>query len=226
MDPHPRRLENTATVRNRAPSPHRPTTVWAARLLRWQGLRRGRLDVCPSDCLWFLSDPRHELGDCSTDSWEIRPQVHQDGARHALMLPDQTEEQVLGADVIVMELQCLTKRELEDLFGPGCERRRAGRRVGGHPDRLFHLFPHGVEGDPQGLERPGADSVTLADEPQENVLGADEAVVEQARFLLRPHQDLPCPVREPFEHLKMVPVRSLGLSANFSPGSLHRSSAL
>ena len=79
---------------------------------------------------------------------------------------------------------------------------------------------------PQGLQRPGADPVTLADEPQENVLGADEAVVEQARFLLRPHQDLPCPVREPFEHLKMVPVRSLGLSANFSLGSLHRSSAL
>jgi hypothetical protein len=38
------------------------------------------------------------------------------------------------------------------------------------------------------------------DEPQKDVLGADEAVVEQARFLLRQYQHPPRPISEAFEH--------------------------
>jgi hypothetical protein len=38
------------------------------------------------------------------------------------------------------------------------------------------------------------------DEAQKDVLGADEAVVEQARFFLRKYQHPPRPVSEAFEH--------------------------
>jgi len=46
----------------------------------------------------------------------------------------------------------------------------------------------------------GRDPLALVDEAEKNVLGTDEAVIEQARFLLRQHQHPPCPVREAFEH--------------------------
>jgi hypothetical protein len=39
------------------------------------------------------------------------------------------------------------------------------------------------------------------DQAQEDVLGADETVVEQPRLLLRQHQDSSCSVCESFEHV-------------------------
>ena len=39
------------------------------------------------------------------------------------------------------------------------------------------------------------------DQPEQNVLGADKAVVQETRFLLRQHQHPSCPVGEAFEHL-------------------------
>ena len=40
---------------------------------------------------------------------------------------------------------------------------------------------------PSDLERLGGDALALVDQPEQDVLGADVAVVEQARFLLRQH---------------------------------------
>ena len=107
---------------------------------------------------------------------------------------------MLGADVVVAELQGLAQRQLEDLLGPGGERRRPGRGRARQADGLLDLLAHGLEGDPELLERLGGDALALVDEPQKDVLGADEAVVEQARFLLRQHQHPPCPISEAFEH--------------------------
>ena len=72
--------------------------------------------------------------------------------------------------------------------------------VPGHADRLLDLLAHGLQRDPEGLEGLGRDALTLVDETQQDVLGPDEAVIEQARFLLRQHQHPPCPVGEAFEH--------------------------
>ncbi len=154
---------------------------------------------------------RHELDDLLAHPSEVGPEADEDGGRHTLALADETEEHVLGADVAVAELQRLTERELEDLLGPRGERRGPAGRGPGHADRLFDLLANGFEGDPQGLERLGGDPLALVDQPEEDVLGSDEAVVEQARFLLRQHQHPPCPVGETFEHpdrLSLFPLAS------------------
>jgi hypothetical protein len=70
----------------------------------------------------------------------------------------------------------------------------------GPADRSFDLVAHGIEGDSQRLERLGGDSLSLRDEPEEKVLGADEAVIEQARFFLRQYQDAAGPIAKPLEH--------------------------
>ena len=143
---------------------------------------------------------RHQLDHLLAHAAEVGPEAHQDGGGHALSLAHEAEEHVLGADVAVAELQSLAQRELEHLLGPRREGRRAARRGAGHADRLFDLLADGLEGDPQGLEGLRGNALALVDQPEENVLGADEAVIEQARFLLRQHQHPPCPVGETFEH--------------------------
>src|SRR4029453_8864062 len=84
--------------------------------------------------------------------------------------------------------------------GPGSERDVArGRRVA-PTDDLLDLGPHGLEPDVERREGLGGDALTLVDQPEQDVLGADEVVVEPARLLLRQPPDPPGPVGEAFEH--------------------------
>ena len=54
--------------------------------------------------------------------WRTRRQVgaelHEHLGGDALALTDEAEQDVLGADVVVAELQRLAQRQLEDLLGP------------------------------------------------------------------------------------------------------------
>ncbi len=108
---------------------------------------------------------------------------------------------MLGADVGVTQLEGLAKRELQDLLGARGEGWRARRRVGGRADGLFDLLAHDVEGDPQGVQRLGGDTFALADEAQQNVLGAYERVVEVTCFFLSEYKYSTGPVCESFEQL-------------------------
>ena len=76
--------------------------------------------------------------------------------------------------------------------------RRRGPTVA---DDLFDLGPHGFERDAERLQRLGRYTLTLVDEPEQDVLGADVVVVQQARFFLRQDNDPSGPVGEPFEHV-------------------------
>ena len=64
------------------------------------------------------------------------------------------------------------------------------------------LLAHGLQADPKGLERLGRHALTLVDEAQQDVLGADEIVVEQSRLFLGQDQDPSGSVSETFEHAR------------------------
>ena len=136
--------------------------------------------------------------------WRTRDEVGAELDEHlggdALALADEAEEDVLGADVVVAELQCLAQRQLEDLLGARRERDVARRRRAALADDLFDLVAHGLERDAEALERLGRDAFAFVDEPEQDVLGADVAVVQQAGFFLGEHHDPPCPVGEAFKH--------------------------
>ena len=64
--------------------------------------------------------------------WRTRdrsaPELHEHLGGHALALADEAEEDVLGADVVVAELQRLAQRQLEHLLGARREGDVARRR--------------------------------------------------------------------------------------------------
>ena len=67
-------------------------------------------------------------------------EAHEDLGGDALTLADETEEYVLGADVVVAELQCLPHRQLQDLLRPGGEWRGAGAIDRRPPNDLLNLL--------------------------------------------------------------------------------------
>ena len=107
---------------------------------------------------------------------------------------------MLGTDVVVTELERLAQRELEDLLRARREGDVPGRRLATVADDLLDLRAHRFERDPERLQRLGGDTLALVDEAEEDVLGTDVVVVEQARFFLRKNDHSAGPVGETFKH--------------------------
>ena len=142
---------------------------------------------------------REQLDDLLADTGQVGAQLHEHLGGDALALTDEAEEDVLGADVVVAELQRLAQRQLEHLLGAGREGDVARRRRAALADDLLDLAAHGLERDAERLERLGGDALALVDEPEQDVLGADVVVVEEACLLLGQHDDPAGPVGEAFE---------------------------
>ena len=106
---------------------------------------------------------------------------------------------MLGADVVVAQLQRLAERQLEDLLGAGSERDVPAGGRAALADDLLDLGAHRLQGDPELLEGLGGHPFALVDESEQDVLGADVVVVQQARFFLRQHHNPSGSVCESFE---------------------------
>ena len=105
-----------------------------------------------------------ELDDRLTDAVQVRAELLQHLRGDAFTFADQPEQDVLGADVVVSELERFAERELEDLLGAGRERDVAGGRRLTLADDLLDLLTHGLERDVQRLERLGGDTLALVDQ--------------------------------------------------------------
>ena len=68
-----------------------------------------------------------QLDDLLAHARQIGAQFHQHLCCDAFTLTDETEQDVLGADVVVAELQSFTQRQLEHLLGTRSERDVPGR---------------------------------------------------------------------------------------------------
>src|SRR5262249_18044746 len=113
---------------------------------------------------------RQQLDDLLTDPGQVSAQADQHLSSYPLALAHQAEEQWLGPDVVVPELERLSERQLQDLLGPGRERRRTGGRRAGRADGLLYLPAHRFQADPQRLERLRRHPFTFVDEAQQEVL--------------------------------------------------------
>ena len=76
----------------------------------------------PGGALLAALVARDELDDLLAHAREVGAELDEDLGGDALALADQAEEDVLGADVVVAELQRLAQAQLEDLLGPRRER--------------------------------------------------------------------------------------------------------
>ena len=145
-----------------------------------------------------------QLDDLLADAVEVGAELHQDLGGDALALADQAEQDVLGADVVVAELQRLAQRQLQHLLGPRGEGDVTGRGLLALADDLLHLLADALQRDAEGLERLGSDALTLVDQAQEDVLGADVVVVEHPGLFLGQDDHTAGSVGEPFEHLLLL----------------------
>ncbi len=148
---------------------------------------------------------------------QFGPELLQHLGGHALALADQAEEDVLGADVVVAQLQGLAQRQLEDLLGSRGEGDVAAGGLRPLADDLHHLGAHRLQADAHAFEGPGGDAFALVDEAEEDVLGADVVVVEQPGLFLGQDHHPAGSVGEPLEQGSQSPDAATALPVPEAP---------
>ena len=124
----------------------------------------------------------------------------QDLRADAVAFPYHSEQDVLRADVVVVQLQGLAERKLEDLLRTRGERDMPAVLRFPDADDGFDLFAGAVKRHPEALEGLVREPAGLAEEPEQHVLGTDVVVVQSPGFLLGKHDDVPGAVSESLKH--------------------------
>ena len=147
---------------------------------------------------------RQDPDDLVADLVEVDAERLEDAGGDALALADEAQEQVLGADVVVAEPAGLVDRELDHPLRPRRQADLADDRPVAAPDDELDGRPDLGELDVHVLEDARGDALALADEAEQQVLGADVVVVEPLRLVLGKRQDLARAIRELVEAVHRV----------------------
>ena len=129
---------------------------------------------------------------------EVHTGVRQDLGGDTLLFAQQAEQQVLGADVGVIQLARLAHRQLEHLLGARGIGEVGPGRGGRFPflDRLLDLLLNLFEIDVEIGQDRGGDALAFADQAEQDVLGADVLVMQAGRFFTGHLQNFPNSIRE------------------------------
>ena len=160
--------------------------------------------------LLLALEAAEQLDHLLADAVEVGAELLQHLGGDALALADQAEQDVLGADVGVAELQRLAQRQLEHLLGARGEGDVAAGRLLALADDLLDLRAHGLERDVEALQSLGGDALALVDQAEQDVLGPDVVVGEHAGLFLGQHDHPPGSVSEPLEHAYRSSTRMVG----------------
>src|SRR5262249_6896237 len=120
-----------------------------------------------------------------------------------LVLANEAEQDVLGADVVVPERERFAQRQLQHLLGTRRERDLTARHLVALTHDARDLGTHLFDGDVEGLEHPRREALFLAQQAEQDVLGADVVVLQRSGFVLCKNDDLPSTFCEPLEHCSL-----------------------
>ena len=155
--------------------------------------------------------------DLVADLLGVGVEVEQDPRGDALVLAHEPEQDVLGADVVVAERERLAQRQLEHLLRARRERDLARRDLVALADDPRDLRAHLLDGDVERLEDARRETLLLAQQPEQDVLGADVVVLQRASLVLGEDDDLACSLGEAFEHKLLRTLPEAPWSARGTP---------
>ena len=107
---------------------------------------------------------------------------------------------MLGADVVVAELQCLTQAQLKNALGARGEGNVSFDRLLTFTDNVDDCCANRVLIDVKTFQGLRGHAFTLGNQAEQKVLGTDVVVIEAARFILREDDDPSGSVRKAFKH--------------------------
>ena len=130
----------------------------------------------------------------------IDPEVGEDARGDAFAFTDQPEQEVLGTDVIVIELARFFEGQLDDAFGARREDHLLLDRLAAAADDGLDFRAHLRKIDAERLEHFGRETLTLGNNAEQDVLGSDVVVAQALGLFLREDDRASCSLGERFPH--------------------------
>ena len=130
----------------------------------------------------------------------IDAEVGQHARGDAFTLADQAEQQMLGADVVVIELARLFEGELDHALGARREDHLLLDGLAAAADDRFDFLANLRQIDAERLEDFRGEALAFGDDAEQNVLGSDVVVPEPLRFFLSQHDAASRALGERFPH--------------------------
>ena len=119
------------------------------------------------------------------DVFQLQPEIHQNLCGDTFLFPDQTEQQVFGTDVVMVEVTGLFHRVLDHLLGARSLRKLAHRdHIGPRLDDLFDFQTDLAQVNLKVLQHIGGNAGSLFDEAEQDVLSTNVFVIEPLGFLI------------------------------------------
>jgi hypothetical protein len=101
----------------------------------------------------------------------------------------------------VAELESFAERKLEDLFRSRCKWNVTLGGLGALANDFYYLVTNVRKIDAHTFQGASGDAFTLVEKTEENVFGADVAVIEPASFLLGEDHHPPRSIGKSLKHL-------------------------
>ena len=137
--------------------------------------------------------------------FQLETQIEEHLRGHALLLAKQTQENVLCANVVMIEIARLLHRILNHLFGARCLRKLAhGYHVGPALHEFFDFHANLPQVDVKVFKNVGRHAAALFDQSQEHVLGADVFMVKALGLLIGQLHDFASTVSKTLIH-RVIP---------------------
>src|SRR5581483_7724190 len=163
---------------------------------------RRRAGCLPRLVLRVARRLRQHVDDLGAHAVERHAQTLEHASRDALTLADEAKQQVLGADVLVVEPARLVDGQLDDLLCPWRQADLAHHHPVATADDELDGRANLVELDAHVRQNLGGYPLALADQPEQQMLGSDVVVVKALGLLLREGEDLPRSLRELVESVR------------------------
>ena len=130
--------------------------------------------------------------------FEVDARVGQHLCGDPLLFAKEAQQQMFGADVAVIEIAGFRHRELKHLFGARSIRQIRSGRLCRFPllDGVLDLLGNVVEIHVEVLQHRRRNALTLADQAEQDMLGAHILVMQTCRFLACHRENLPHPLGE------------------------------
>ena len=142
-----------------------------------------------------------ERDDVLAHGVEAHPLFHEDGRRDRALLAQDAQEQVLGPDVVVQQAVGFLGGVLQDALGFGAEGDfDRGRDLLAKHGPAFDFLANAFEGEVRAGENAAGQTLALANQPEEEMLGLNRDAAELTRLVPREEKNPPRSFRIAFEH--------------------------
>ena len=139
--------------------------------------------------------------DVFADGVEAHPLFHEDRRRHGALFPENAEEQVLRADVVVEQPVGLFRRKLQHALGFGAEGDfDRGRDLLAEDGAALDFLADAFEGQMGSGKDAAREPLAFADETEEQMLGFNRDAAQLAGLVAREEEDASRSFRVAFEH--------------------------